>query len=415
MTITKSFDISKRLVWNAYLKVKANGGAAGIDGESLDAFDVHRNKKLYKIWNRMASGSYFPDAVKSVPIPKKTGGVRILGIPTVTDRIAQMTVKQILDGILEPIFHKDSYGYRTGKSSHDALSITRKRCWQYDWGVEFDIKGCFDNISHQLLDRAIQKHDMPKWVKLYIGRWLKAPVIDESGKTVERIKGIPQGGVVSPCLMNLFLHYVFDSWMSKEFPTIPICRYADDGLVHCKSLKQAEFVMNMLKERFKLCDLELNEAKTKIFYCRDSSRKFRYQHISFDFLGYTFRPRQTISRQGKRLTSFIPGVSGNAMTAMRQTIRRWTIQLKSDKSLDDISRMFVPILRGWSNYYGRFYKSALTRVWSHFNHFLVRWAMHKYKRFRGHKTKAAKWLEDIAQRQPGLFPHWKQGFYAWAG
>lgn len=230
MTTTKSFNIPKLLVWNAYLKVKANGGAAGIDGETLENFDEKRNKRLYKIWNRMSSGTYFPDAVKAVPIPKKTGGKRVLGIPTVSDRIAQMTVKQILDGILEPIFHENSYGYRIGKSAHDALAITRERCWRYDWGVEFDIKGCFDNISHDLLDKAIQKHEMPRWVKLYIKRWLRAPIIDESGKSIERTKGIPQGGVVSPCLMNLFLHYVFDAWMSREFPEIPICRYADDGV-----------------------------------------------------------------------------------------------------------------------------------------------------------------------------------------
>jgi RNA-directed DNA polymerase len=415
MTSTKPFNIPKRLVWNAYLRVKANGGAAGIDQETLQLFDMQRNKKLYKIWNRMSSGSYFPEAVKSVPIPKKSGGVRVLGIPTVSDRIAQMTVKQILDGILEPIFHENSYGYRIGKSAHDALSITRERCWQYNWGIEFDIKGCFDNISHKLLDQALGRHNLPEWVKLYIERWLKAPIINESGTRIERNKGIPQGGVISPCLMNLFLHYVFDAWMGREFPGVPICRYADDGLLHCRSLKQAEFLMEKLKIRFKECDLELNEAKTKVFYCKDSSRNFKYENISFDFLGYTFQPRRTKSKNGKNLTSFIPGVSRNSLRSMKQTIRRWKIQLKSDKSLEDISKMFVPVLIGWSNYYGRFYKSSLNKVWSHFNYYIVKWAMHKYKLFRGHKTKAAKWLGNIAYEQPNMFPHWKRGFYAWAG
>jgi RNA-directed DNA polymerase len=415
MANTRPFNIPKRLVWNAYLKVKSNGGAAGVDKETLELFDEKRSRNLYKIWNRMSSGSYLPDPVKSVPIPKKSGGMRVLGIPTITDRIAQMTVKQVLDSVLEPIFHENSYGYREGKSAHDALTITRKRCWQYSWGIEFDIKGCFDNISHELLNKALGKHKFPKWVRLYLERWLKAPILDKSGIIIERHKGIPQGGVVSPCLMNLFLHYVFDAWMKREFPEILICRYADDGLLHCKSLKQAEFIMEKLKHRFKECGLELNEAKTKIFYCKDSRKNLRYKNVSFDFLGYTFRPRRIKGKHGEDCTGFLPAVSNRSMRSMKQTIRGWKIQLKSEKSLEDISNIFDPVLTGWSNYYGYFYKSAMDRVWSHFNYYLVRWAMHKHKLFRGHKTKASKWLEECAQKHPDMFPHWKRGFYAWAG
>lgn len=407
---TKSFKIPKSLVWQAYLKVKSNGGSAGVDDQSLEAFGRDRNKNLYKIWNRMSSGSYFPPPVKAVPIPKKSGGTRILGIPTVADRVAQMAVKQVLDKILEPVFHEDSYGYRPNKSAHDAIAITRKRCWRYNWGMEFDIRGCFDNIQHSLLKKAIDKHVKDKWVKLYLNRWLTAPMKEACGNIKERTKGIPQGGVVSPCLMNLFLHYVFDVWMAKHHPSIPFCRYADDGLVHCPSEVQAKFIMDKLKERFSQCGLELHPDKTKIFYCKDTMRKSEYPEVTFDFLGYKFCPRFAEDKYGRHFISFLPGVSGTAMKAMRQTIRSWKLQLQSDKSLEDLSRMWRRMLQGWSNYYAKFYRSAMRRIWQHFDTYLVRWAMHKYKRFRGHKTRATKWLKELAKANPYLFPHWKDGF-----
>lgn len=412
---TKPFNISKSLIWQGYKNVKANKGSAGVDNQSLQDFDENVGRNLYKIWNRMASGSYMPPAVKAVPIPKKSGGTRILGIPCVSDRIAQMAVKLILDQTLEPLFHCDSYGYRANKSAHQAIAITRKRCWKYDWVVEFDIRGCFDNISHVLLEKALVKHIKCKWVLLYIRRWLKAPICDVDGRLVAREKGIPQGGVVSPVLMNLFLHYAFDPWMDRNIPGVPFCRYADDGLAHCASQRQAEMVLNSLKERFKQCGLELHPDKTKIVYCQDVNRTQKYHCITFDFLGYTFRPRSSREKYGRRFVNFLPGVSRTALKDMRQTIRSWKIQLKSDRSLEDISRMYRATLQGWLNYYGRFYGSAMRAVWGHFNRYLVRWVTRKFKKFRGHYRRAIYRLGKIARQWPYLFPHWKLGYKPAAG
>jgi RNA-directed DNA polymerase len=221
MNATKPFTIPKRLVYDAWKAVKVNAGSAGVDKETIDDFEADLTNNLYRLWNRMSSGSYFPPPVKAVAIPKKNGGERILGVPTVADRVAQMVVKQVLEPNLEPIFLPDSYGYRPGKSALDAVAVTRKRCWQYDWVLEFDIKGLFDNIDHALLRKALEKHTDCEWVRLYIGRWLTAPLQRADGTLVERIKGTPQGGVVSPVLANLFLHYAFDAWMARTFPGIP--------------------------------------------------------------------------------------------------------------------------------------------------------------------------------------------------
>jgi len=273
--------------------------------------------------------------------------------------------------------------------------------------MEFDIRGCYDNISHELLEKALQKHTQCKWILLYIKRWLKAPICDVDRNLIARDKGLAQGGVISPLLMNLFLHYVFDKWLEKHFPDLPFCRYADDGLVHCVSVKQAEYVCDKLKERFAECGLELHPNKTKLFYCQDINRKQKYSNIKFDFLGYTFRPRSSKDKYNRRYVNFLPAVSRAALKAIRQTIRGWKIQLKSDKSLEDLSRMFSPVIQGWLNYYGRFYKSALDVVWNHLDRYLTRWVLHKYKRFRQHKTRARHWVKKLSQAKPWLFPHWK--------
>jgi RNA-directed DNA polymerase len=415
MDKTKPFEISKHVVLKAYKRVKANKGAPGIDDESVEVFEENLKDNLYKIWNRMSSGSYFPPPVKVVEIPKKTGGIRKLGIPTVADRIAQMVAKLYFEPLVEPYFHQDSYGYRPGKSAIDAVAVVRKRCWRYDWLVEFDIKGLFDNIPHNLLMRAVKKHTNCKWLLLYIERWLNAPFQLEDGQVIERTAGTPQGGVISPVLANLFLHYVFDKWMERNYPRNPWARYADDGVTHCRTREEAEELLRQLNKRFEECGLELHPEKTKIVYCKDDDRQGDYPHTKFDFMGYTYRPRRSKSRHNKFYINFTPGVSNKASKAMRQTIRGWRLHLKPDKSLEDISRMFNPVLRGWINYYGRFYKSALYPALRHMNRALVYWARRKYKRLKRHRRRAEHWLGKIAKREPQLFAHWKMGILPAAG
>ncbi len=292
MSATKPFVIPKLLVFEAWKAVKANAGSAGVDKETIDDFESELKNNLYRIWNRMSSGTYFPTPVKAVAIPKKNGGERILGIPTVADRVAQMVVKMVLEPAVEPIFLPDSYGYRPAKSALDAVDTTRRRCWQYDWILEFDIKGLFDNIDHALLLRALDKHTDCKWVKLYIRRWLTAPLQRADGTLVERTKGTPQGGVVSPVLANLFMHYVFDVWMTRTFPGVPWCRYADDGLVHCKTEAEAHAIKAALQSRLAVCGLEMHPEKTHIAYCKDANRKGKYPITKFDFLGYSVSRRE---------------------------------------------------------------------------------------------------------------------------
>jgi RNA-directed DNA polymerase len=411
----KSFEISKHVVLEAWKRVKANKGAAGVDSELISDFEENLKDNLYKIWNRMSSGSYFPPPVKTVSIPKKAGGERILGIPTVSDRVAQMVAKIYFEPLVEPHFHEDSYGYRPEKSALQAVAVTRKRCWRYNWLLEFDIKGLFDNIEHDLLMKAVRHHTRNKWILLYIERWLKAPFQQNDGTQLERTKGTPQGGVISPVLANLFLHYVFDKWMERNYPQNPFCRYADDGITHCRTKAEAKLLLKSLDVRFKECGLELHPEKTKIVYCKDDDRRGEYSDISFDFLSYTFRPRRSKNRWGKFFVSFLPGVSNKAGKVMRQKAWKWKMHLRSDKSLEDLSRMFSPVIRGWINYYGKFYKSALYPTLQQLNRTLVRWAMRKFKKLKGHRRRAEYWLGNVARRQPQLFPHWQLGVKPTAG
>jgi len=408
--MTKPFNIPKQLVMQAYQLVKSNGGAAGVDRQSLEDFEKNLKDNLYKIWNRLSSGSYFPPAVKAVPIPKKTGGERILGVPTVGDRIAQMVVKLYFEPQVEPHFLPDSYGYRPNKSALDAIGVTRKRCWNYDWVVEFDIRGLFDNIPHELLMKAVHKHTNCKWVILYIERWLKAPMQLADGQQIKRDQGTPQGGVVSPILSNLFLHYTFDRWMEKNHPGKPWCRYADDGLVHAKTQKEAQDMLLALKKRFEECGLELHPEKSGIIYCKDGQRKEKHPNKSFDFLGYTFHARLCKNTKRNSLfVNFTPAVSKRALKAMRTKTREINLRNRTDLSLNQIAKWYNPVLQGWLNYYGCYSRSALYPVWRHFNKTLVAWAMRKYKHYNHHKTRAAKFLEKISEEQPRLFAHWRNG------
>ena len=408
--MTRTYDIPKELVMKAYKLVKANAGSAGVDKQSLEDFQENLEGNLYKIWNRMSSGSYFPPAVKAIPIPKKSGGIRILGVPTVGDRIAQMVVKLEFEPKVEPCFLKDSYGYRPNKSALDAIGITRKRCWEYNWVLEFDIKGLFDNIPHDLMMKAVRKHTNCKWVILYIERWLKASILTSKGEIQRRDRGCPQGGVISPLLSNLFLHYVYDLWMERNHPDKPWCRYADDGIAHCKMEEDAKQLLTEIKERFAECGLELHSDKTKIIYCKDSNRKEDYPNKSFDFLGYTFRCRRSRnSKFNKIFGGFTPGVSKTALKSMKKKTRSLNWRNRVDLNLEDISKIYNIVLIGWNNYYCKYHKSAMRPVWAHFNKTLVEWAMKKYKGLRNRRRKACKFITNLAEQCPEMFVHWQQG------
>ncbi|NCT57231.1 MAG: group II intron reverse transcriptase/maturase [Legionella sp.] len=410
MEKTKPFNISKKLFVQAHKLVKANAGAAGVDHESLEDFERNLKNNLYKLWNRMSSGSYFPPPVKAVPIPKKSGGERILGVPTVADRIAQMVIKLIFEPKVESCFLPDSYGYRPNKSALDAVGITRQRCWKYDWILEYDIRGLFDNLDHSLLMKAVRKHTDDKLVTLYIERWLKTPLQLPNGSLQEKTRGVMQGGVISPVLSNLFLHYVFDIWMKRNHPNVPWCRYADDGLAHCNTEEEAKQLLSELTNRFKECGLELHPDKTKIVYCKDGNRRQNQLNKSFDFLGYEFRARGCKNNKtGEIFTGFVPAASKPALKSMRATIRESNLRNRTDIELNEIARWFNPILQGWLNYYGKYNRSALYRVWRHFNKTLVAWAMRKYKSLGNSKTKASKFLRRIAEKQKSLFVHWRAG------
>ncbi len=415
ITTSKPFHIDKRLVYDAYKAVRSNRGAAGVDGQTLEKFEEDLEGNLYKIWNRMSSGSYFPPPVRAVTIPKKSGGERILGVPTVGDRIAQMVVKQLIEPDLDPIFLPDSYGYRPGKSALDAIGVTRKRCWRHDWVLDFDIKGLFDNLPHDLLMKAVRKHVKCKWALLYIERWLTAPM-EKDGVLLERFRGTPQGGVISPILSNLFLHYAFDLWMTRVHPDLPWCRYADDGLVHCRTEEEARAVMGTLQARLAECGLEIHPTKTKIVYCKDSRRRGSSPNVKFDFLGYCFRPRRgKNSRTAKAFCGFSPGVSASAQKSMRDTIRELDIRHQTHVSMEDIANKLNPVLRGWIAYYGQYTISALSPVLNYVNVTLQAWMMRKFKRYKGRKTKAGQFLERLARECPDLFVHWElgmRGFFA---
>ena len=407
MKQTKPFSISKREVWEAYKRVRANKGAAGVDKQSIVEFETDLENNLYKLWNRMSSGSYFPKPVLRVEIPKANGGIRPLGVPTVTDRVAQQVVKQRLEPELEKHFNPNSYGYRPGKSALDAVGKVRENCWRNNWVLDLDIKGFFDNIDHNLLMKAVRRHTDEKWAIVYIERWVKAPIFMPDSSLVFPKKGSPQGSVISPLLANLFLHYAFDKWMERENPTIPFERYADDIVCHCKSQYQVKELHEKLKNRMTEVGLELHPQKTKIVYCKDDKRKGEFSCISFDFLGYTFRARGVKSKAGGLFVGFNPGISNASAKAIRRTSRQWHWPRRSDLELEDLARLFNPVIRGWINYYGKFYKTALFPTLQCLNRRLVIWVTRKYKRFKRHHRRASQWLRCIARKEPNLFAHWK--------
>jgi RNA-directed DNA polymerase len=406
----KPFAISKRLVWEAWLRVKANDGAEGVDEESIQAFEANLRGNLFKVWNRMSSGSYMPPPVRAVEIPKKSGrGVRTLGVPTVADRVAQTVARLYLESEVEPVFHPDSYGYRPGRSAHDALRVCRQRCWKYNWVIDLDLRAFFDSLDHSLVLKAVAHHTNLRWILLYVERWLKAPLQLENGTLKPRDRGSPQGSAISPVLANLFLHYALDMWLVREFPAVPFERYADDAILHCKTQQQAQVVLDAIVERLAQVGLELNLDKTRIVYCKDSNRTGSHEHEQFTFLGYTYRPRRARSRSGDYFVSFCPAVADDAAKAIRRRIKRWRLHLWSGQSLADIARAINPVVRGWINYYGRFYRTRLVQTLRRIDEYLVRWAMRKYKRLRQHPTRTWGLLARISKREPELFAHWTLG------
>nr|WP_276977135.1 group II intron reverse transcriptase/maturase [Ferrimicrobium acidiphilum] len=403
----KSFEIRKRLVYEAWMKVQANNGAPGVDTVSIERFAEDEKNNLYRLWNRMSSGSYFPGPVRAVEIPKDHGlGVRTLGVPNTVDRIAQTAAAMLLEEKLEPIFHQDSYGYRPRRSAHDAQAVTRKRCWKQDWILDLDVRAFFDSVPHDLLLKAVAHHTEERWVLLYIERWLKAPMQMPDGTMVARGKGTPQGSPISALLANLFMHYAFDRWMVREYPGCPFERYADDAVIHCDTEEEARSLWAALAERLRSLGLELHPDKTKVVYCKDGHRRGTSEHTSFDFLGYTFRARLARSRWGF-FVNFSPAMSAKAKKAKGKQIRDWHLNRRSGTDLSGIAEEINPQVRGWINYYGAFYRSELYSLAARIDQHLVRWARQKFKRLRRSLDKAWAWLIAVKQREPTLFANWQ--------
>jgi len=407
----KSIPITELMVWNAYRKVKANRGSAGIDRVSLEKFEADKMKQLYKIWNRLSSGSYFPPSVRAVDIPKKDGSTRKLGIPTVGDRVAQQVIKSYLEPRLEACFHSNSYGYRPLKSAHQALAAVKENVRNYPWVVDIDISKFFDKMSHDLLIKALEVHVEESWVKMYIQRWLEAPMEEKNGEKVNKEgMGTPQGGVISPLLANLFLHYVLDKWLDKSYPKLSFVRYADDIVIHCFSQEEAKEVLEKVKERLEHCKLSANEKKTKLVYCQDYRRQKKDYPVKFNFLGFSFQPRLTPSRKSGAFLAYDCAISIESEQRIVETIRQSNFQRWTNATIEEIAFEFNPRLRGWITYYGKFRKHKLGRIIRRFHFHLMKWVLNRYKSFKTSKKKAYEWLRKLRVEKPKLFYHWQAGF-----
>ena len=409
---TKSIPITQDMVIASYKRVRKNKGAAGIDDESLAIFEEHLIDNLYSIWNRLSSGSYHPVSVLEVEIPKDDGRKRKLGIPTVKDRVAQQVVKDYLEGRFEAEFSEHSYGYRPLKNTHQALTAVQKNVRLYPWVIDMDISSFFDKMSHELLQKAIERHVPEKWVQMYLTRWLEAPIEDRKGnKRTRQGEGTPQGGVISPLLANLFLHYAFDKWLGKVYPHLRFVRYADDIIVHCNNQQEAETVLEAIRTRLSECKLELNEKKTKIVYCKDAKRKAKFKTIQFDFLGFSFHPRPTMNRVDKVMfLGFDCAISRKSEKKIIEVIRKTEFHKWTNSDIYRIATYFNPKIEGWINYYGAFKKRELQKIFNIFHQRLNKWVVKRYKRFNGCHRKAGEWIRQIAKNQPTLFVHWQHGF-----
>jgi RNA-directed DNA polymerase len=402
----KSHEIPKQLIWAAWLKVKSNGGAAGADGVTIEQFETRLKDNLYRLWNRMSSGSYFPGPVRAVEIPKK-GGTRVLGIPNVVDRVAQTAAVLVLEPDLEMVFHDDSYGYRPGRSPIDAIRVCRQRCFEKAWVVDLDVKAFFDSVPWDLMLKAVARHTTRTWVMLYVERWLKAPMRMTDGTLTHRVKGTPQGGPISPLIANIFLHYGFDTWMTRQFPGVRFERFADDVVAHCVTERQAHQVREAIDRRFADIGLQVHPDKTRIVYCKDDRRRRDYRQVTFTFCGYTFRPRKTYDKIRKRSrTGFLPAVAPGKLTDMSRKTASWNLHRHTTWTLEDLAEEANPALRGWLNYFTVFYPSAVNPIGKRMDRHLRRWARRKYKRLTRSEKRTRDWLAGVRQRSPALFAHW---------
>jgi RNA-directed DNA polymerase len=402
----KSHDIPKQLIWAAWIKVKSNGGAAGADGVTIERFEARLADNLYRLWNRMSSGSYFPGPVRAVEIPKK-GGTRVLGIPNVIDRVAQTAAVLVLEPNVEKVFHDDSYGYRPGRSPIDAVRVCRQRCFQRDWVVDLDVKAFFDSVPWDLMLKAVARHTDHTWVLLYVERWLKAPMLMPDGTLTQRVMGTPQGGPISPLIANIFLHYGLDMWMVREHPTVWFERFADDVVVHCVTERQARQVQDAIGRRLADIGLLMHPDKTRIVYCKDYKRRQEFEQVSFTFCGYMFRPREAFDKARKKsYTGFMPAVAPGKLTDMSRKAASWRLHRRTNSTLDDLAEVVNPVLRGWLNYFTVFYPSAVIPIGKRVDCHLMRWARWKYKRLKPSEDRARTWLQGVRQRSPDLFTHW---------
>jgi RNA-directed DNA polymerase len=407
--------IERQQVWEAYKEVRKHGESPGVDGVPFEMVNANPRKYLYPLWRRMASGSYFPKPVRESEIPKQDGSKRVLGIPTVCDRVAQMDIKQELEAEIDKYFSVNSYGYRPNLSAHDAIEQCRINCMKYSWVIDLDIRGFFDNIDHRLMIRALKKFTTKRHILLYVKRWLKAPIQKPDGCIVEKqSKGTPQGGVISPLLANIFLHFAFDTWFEENFPELAYERYADDIVVHCRQFGQAKDVLRAIEQRFKQCLLELHPEKTRIVYCKRNQKNrppWQVKYIKFTFLGYTFQPRWRKSDKGKYLLGFTPAISDKAIKRILEVLRDMKIHRWVSFDIQEVAHRLAARLRGWINYFGRFNLSAMRRVFRLLNMRLLKWVRNKYKRFRRKPRHLAwEWLRNVCKSFPNLFVHWQYGF-----
>ncbi|MEU5307084.1 group II intron reverse transcriptase/maturase [Streptomyces noursei] len=402
----KPFSISKWEVLEAYREVKRNQGAPGVDGQSIDDFEKDLKGNLYRIWNRMSSGTYFPPPVRAVEIPKQHGGgTRMLGIPTVADRVAQTVVARHLAVCVEPVFHEDSYGYRPNRSALDAVETCRRRCWKDNWVIDLDIQKFFDSVRWDLVVKAVEAHSDAVWVKLYVQRWLEAPLQLPDGTLQKRSRGTPQGSAVSPVLANLFMHYAFDMWLARTHPDVTFERYADDAVVHCVNIRQARRVLAGLTDRMEEVGLRLHPDKTRIVYLKDGRRRGSYENTSFTFLGFTFRARGARNRHGENFTSFLPAISKDAQKKISREVRSWRLHRKTQFTFTELAQRINPVVRGWMQYFGAFCRSVLYPLLQRINAYLLRWVRRKYKRLRTFK-KAHRCWKRVIRQYPRLFAHW---------